>query len=97
MFDELNQTQMTFPAKTSKGEKNAMKLHEMAKKTHVSFPMASNEKTKKKIECVTGIEFYKDYISKEEKRRNRTQVRKGMRNGAVLLLSNYKPKDFGNA
>lgn len=24
-------------------------------------------------------------------------MRRGVRNGAVLLLSNYKPKDFGNA
>lgn len=55
------------------------------------------EKKKPAKEIVTGIEFYKDFISQEEKRRNRTQVRKGVRNGAVLLLSNYKPKDFGNA
>ena len=46
---------------------------------------------------MTGIEFYKDFITSEEKRRHRTQARKGVRNGAVLLLSNYKPKDFGNA
>ena len=46
---------------------------------------------------MTGIEFYKDFITSEEKRRHRTQARKGVRNGAVLLLSNYKQKDFGNA
>ena len=48
-------------------------------------------------EIVTGVDFYKEVISSDEKRRNRTQVRRGVRNGAVLLLSNYKPKDFGNA
>ena len=76
----------------------------MAKKTHTSFPAGGPSdlsvlKGKKKSakEIVTGVDFYKEVISSEEKRRNRTQVRKGVRNGAVLLLSNYKPKDFGNA
>ena len=46
---------------------------------------------------VTGVSFYKEVILGEERRRNKTQVRRGMRNGGVLLLSNYKPKDFGNA
>lgn len=48
-------------------------------------------------QSITGVDFYKDVITSEQKRRNRTQVRRGVRNGAVLLLSNYKPKDFGNA
>ena len=51
----------------------------------------------KQSEVVTGIEFYKDYIKNEDKRRHRSHARKATRNGAVLLLSNYKPKDFGNA
>lgn len=48
-------------------------------------------------EAATGADFYKEVISSEEKRRHRTQTKRGIRNGAVLLLSNYKPKDFGNA
>ena len=51
----------------------------------------------KQSEIVTGIEFYKEYLKGEEKRRHRSHARKATRNGAVLLLSNYKPKDFGNA
>ena len=107
MFDELNQTQMTFPPNTNKADKNQLKLKQldvMAKKTHTTFPAGGPSdlsviKAKKKSakEIVTGVDFYKEVISSEEKRRNRTQVRRGVRNGAVLLLSNYKPKDFGNA
>ena len=99
---------MTFPPNTNKADKNQLKLKQldvMAKKTHgTSFPAGSPSdlsviKAKKKSakEIVTGVDFYKEVISSEEKRRNRTQVRRGVRNGAVLLLSNYKPKDFGNA
>ena len=45
----------------------------------------------------TGADFYKEILSDEQKRKNKSQVRRGVRNGTVLLLSNYKPKDFGNA
>lgn len=51
----------------------------------------------KQSEVVTGVEFYKDCIKQDDRRRYRSHARKATRNGAVLLLSNYKPKDFGNA
>ena len=33
----------------------------------------------------------------EQKKRNINQAKRNEKSGAVLLLSNYKPKDFGNA
>lgn len=69
----------------------------MANKTTKTFPVQKGGSSITSKGIVTGADFYKDVISSEEKRRNRTQARRGMRNGAVLLLSNYKPKDFGNA
>jgi len=71
----------------------------MTSYTTQDFPegLSSATKLDKPSEVVTGIEFYKHSIKNEDKRRHRSYARKGMRNGAVLLLSNYKPKDFGNA
>jgi len=46
---------------------------------------------------VTGVNFYEDVLEQTEKKRLKTIQRKGIRNGGVLLLSNYRPKDFGNA
>lgn len=86
---------MTFPAANDKASKNTIKMSKLSsieQKTLKSFPVMSGKK-----EIVTGIEFYKSSLHNDQKVRNRTQVRKGQRNGTVLLLSNYKPKDFGNA
>ena len=33
----------------------------------------------------------------EKKKKHLSQARREEKNGTVLLLSNYKPKDFGNA
>ena len=99
MFDDLNQTQMTFPPNNAgnKQNKKLKGLDAIAKKTHVSFPVPSDMKKQKQKPSVTGADFYKEVLDSDEKRKHKSQVRRGVRNGAVLLLSNYKPKDFGNA
>jgi len=68
MFDELNQTSITFPPEVTEKnkKKQQIKLMQGAKKTSYTtneFPEGlSTIKSSKPSEVVTGIGFYKDYI-----------------------------------
>ncbi len=63
MFDELNQTQMTFPPNANKADKNHMKLQQLGHSPHKTTHGSFIDDKKQGKEVVTGIEFYKDFIS----------------------------------
>ena len=98
----MSHTQQGFDKNTKKA-KNLSPIASFGNKTATGWgqtvggPISSKLAVSQNPGQVTGVSFYKEVLLGEERRRNQTQVRRGVRNGGVLLLSNYKPKDFGNA
>ena len=56
----------------------------------------SKDQSAQIAKALTGLDYYDSSIKETDLKVKKIKTNRAIRQGAVLLLSEYKPKEFGN-